>query len=259
MTVAELEVTPMRPYSTDLRERVAAAIDHHEGSFRQIARTFRVSLSFIVRLLQRRHTAGTLDPKPHGGCPPKALGPDDLQRLKHLTREQPEATLVQLRPRGGFRCSLTTLWRALRRQRLTYKKKSLHASQRDRPDVQKKRRSFRREVREIEPKHLVFVDETGVTTAMTPAYAWAPCGERAVDSAPATWETVTLIAALGQDGVRAPLAFPGSTDTAAFQTYVEQVLVPELHAGDVVVFDNLKPQLTAGVAKSIERVGARVP
>lgn len=248
----------MRPYSMDLRARVAAAIDHHEGSLRQIARTFRVSLAFIVRLLQRRHAAGTLDPKPHGGSPPPALGPDDLQRLEHLIREQPDATLEQLRQRGGFRCSLTTLWRALRRQRLTYKKKSLYASQRDRPDVQKKRRSFRREVREIEPNHLVFVDETGVTTAMTPAYAWAPCGERAVDSAPATWETVTLIAALGQDGVRAPLAFPGSTDTAAFQTYVEQVLVPELHAGDVVVFDNLKPHLTAGVAKSIERVGARV-
>ncbi len=142
----------MRPYSTDLRERVAAAIDHHEGSLRQIARTFRVSLSFIVRLLQRRHTAGTLDPKPHGGSPPPALGPDDRQRLAQLSREQPDATLEQLRQRGGFHCSLTTLWRALRHRRLTYKKKSLHASQRDRPDVQKKRRSFRKEVGKIDPK-----------------------------------------------------------------------------------------------------------
>lgn len=48
----EQEVTTMRPYSMDLRERVAAAVDHHEGSQRQIARTFRVSLSFVVRLLQ---------------------------------------------------------------------------------------------------------------------------------------------------------------------------------------------------------------
>ncbi len=248
----------MRPYSTDLRERVAAAIDHHEGSFRPIARTFRVSLSFIVRLLQRRHATGTLEPKPHGGGPPKALGPDDRQRLAQLLREQPDATLEQLRQRGGFRCSLTTLWRALRRQRLTYKKKRLHASLRDRPDVQKKRRAFRKQVREIDPKHLVFVDETGVTTAMTPAYAWAPCGERAVDSTPATWETVTLTAALGLDGVRAPLAFPGATNTMVFQTYVAQVLVPELHEGDVVVFDNLKPHLSAEVSASIERVGARV-
>ena len=59
-------------------------------------------------------------------------------------------------------------------------------------------------------------------------------------------------------GVRAPLAFPGATDTAVFQTYVEPALVPGLHAGDVVVFDNLQPHLAAGVAKSIEGAGADV-
>jgi transposase len=248
----------MRPYSTDLRERVAAAVDHGEGSQREIARRFRVSLSLLVRLLQRRRDAGTLEPKPHGGGPPPALGPDDRQRLAELIREQPDATLEQLKQRGGFTCSLKTLWLALRQRRLTFKKKSLHASEQDRPDVQEKRRLFRREVRRIEPKRLIFVDETGVTTAMTPAYAWAPRGERAVGSAPATWETVTVIAALGLDGVRAPLAFPGATDTAAFQTYVDQALVPALHKGDVVVLDNLKPHLASGVAASIERAGARV-
>src|SRR5512135_3789416 len=169
----------MRPYSTDLRARVAAAIDHHEGSLRQIARTFRVRRAFLVRLLQRRHAAGTLVPKPHGGSPPPALGPDDRQRLDELIRAQPDATLEQLRQRGGFRCSLTTVWRALRRRGLTYKKKDLHADERDRPDVQKKRRWFRREIKRIEPRRLVFVDETGVTTAMTPTSAWAPRGQRA--------------------------------------------------------------------------------
>src|SRR5437870_4984799 len=104
----------MRPYSTDLRERVIAAIDHHEGTLRQIARTFRVSLSFIVRLLQRRRAAGTLTPKSHGGGPPQALGPDDRQRLAALIQEQPDATLKQLKQRGGFTCSLKTLWLALR-------------------------------------------------------------------------------------------------------------------------------------------------
>src|SRR5512135_691602 len=252
------EVTAMRPYSLDLRERVAAAVDHHEGSIRGIARVFRVSTSFIVRLLQRRRAAGTLAPEPHGGGPPPALGPDDQERLAGLIREQPDATLEQLRQRGGFTCSLKTLWLALRRRHLTYKKKSLHASQRDRPEVQKKRRAFRREVRPIEPKRLVFVDETGVTTAMTPAYAWAERGVRAVGAAPATWETVTMIAALGLDGVRAPLAFPGATDTTAFRTYVDQMLVPALHEGDVVVRDNLKPHLTAGVAAAIEGAGASV-
>jgi transposase len=248
----------MRPYSTDLRERVAAAVDDGEGSQREIAALFRVSLSFIVRLLQRRRDAGTLEPKPHGGGPPPVLGPDDQQRLAELIRTDPDATLKQLKQRGGFTCSLKTLWCALRRQGLTFKKKSLHASEQDRPDVQKKRRLFRKEVAQIEPGRLVFVDETGVTTAMTPAYAWAPCGERAVDSAPASWESVTVIAALGLDGVRAPLALPGSVDTAVFQSYVDQVLVPALQEGDVVVFDNLKPHLARGVAAAIERAGAEV-
>ena len=56
----------MGPYSMDLRERVAAAIDEGEGSERPIAKRFRVSVSFVTRLLQRRRDAGTLAPKPHG-------------------------------------------------------------------------------------------------------------------------------------------------------------------------------------------------
>ncbi|MGO8901428.1 MAG: hypothetical protein ACLQU5_24200 [Isosphaeraceae bacterium] len=78
----------MRPYSLDLRERVAAVVDHHEGSIRGIVRVFRVSTSFIVRLLQRRRVAGTLAPGPHGGGPPLAFGPVDLERLAGLVREQ---------------------------------------------------------------------------------------------------------------------------------------------------------------------------
>ena len=77
----------MRPYSLDLRERIAAAVDNHDGSIREIARIFRVSTSFIVRLLQRRRATGTLDPKPHGGGTPPALGPDDLERLAKLVQD----------------------------------------------------------------------------------------------------------------------------------------------------------------------------
>src|SRR5271165_2216987 len=252
------EDTAMAPYSIDLRERVAAAVDHHEGSQRQIARRFRVSLSFIVRLLQRRRKAGTLTPKPHGGGPRPALSRRDQQRLRRLVKKQNDATLNKLKQQGGFSCTLTTIWNTLRRLGLTYKKKTLRAAERSRPDVQRKRRQFRKKVEQIEPKRLVFVDETGVNTAMTATHAWAPRGERAIGPVPASWGTVTVIAALGLEGVRAPLAFPGSTDTAAFQTSVEQVLVPELHEGDVIVFDNLKPHLAAGVAKSIEGAGAQV-
>ena len=147
----------------------------------------------------------------------------------------------------------------MRRLGLTRKKKTLHADERDRPDVQKKRRSFRRKVKRIEPERLVFVDETGVTTAMTPAYAWAPRGERADASAPGSWESVTVIAALGLDGVRAPLVFPGSTERGRRSSRTSsRCWCRSLHEGDVVVFDNLSAHLGPAVAEAIEGAGASV-
>ena len=61
----------MRPYSLDLRERILAAVDHHDGSIRWIAQIFRVSTSFFVRLLPRRRAADTVAPKPHRGGRPR--------------------------------------------------------------------------------------------------------------------------------------------------------------------------------------------
>jgi transposase len=254
----EQEEAAMRPYSMDLRERVAAAVDFREGSQREIARRFRVSLSFIVRLLERRREAGTLAPKPHGGGPRPALSRRDQQRLRRLVLMQNDATLNELKQQGGFSCTLTTIWRTLRRFNLTYKEKSLHASERDDPKVQTKRRRYRRKVRRIDAKRLIFLDETGVNTAMTPTHAWAPRGERATGSVPTSWGSTTVIAAVGLDGVKAPLVFPGATDTTAFQSYVDQVLTPELNPGDVVVFDNLKPHLARSVTASIKNAGAKV-
>ena len=109
----------MAPYSLDLRERVAAAVDHGEGSQREIARRFRVSLSLIVRLLQRRRAAGTLAPRPHGGGPRLALNRRDQQRLRRLVKKQNDATLKQLKQRGGFSCTPATIWNILRRLGLT--------------------------------------------------------------------------------------------------------------------------------------------
>jgi transposase len=93
---------------------------------------------------------------------------------------------------------------------------------------------------------------------MTPTYAWAARGERAYASAPGEWESFTLTTALALDGVRAPLVFQGSTNAPTFQAYVEGVLVPSLHEGDVIVFDNLSAHLGPAVVEAIEGAGARV-
>lgn len=248
----------MRAYSADLRERVAGAVKKGELSQREIARRFSVSLSFVVRLLQRQRRTGGLAPKPHGGGAGFKLSVDDRIRLFDLVGKHPDATLKQLKEMGGFHCTLVTIWRTLRRGGWTRKKKSLHASERDRPEVKKARRKFRRKARRMDAEQLIFLDESGVDTSMTPIHGWAPKGRRVEGSAPKSWQTTTIIAAIGLDGLKGSLAFPGAMDEPAFQTYVENVLAPHLHPGDVVVMDNLRVHDLQAARDAIERVGAKV-
>jgi transposase len=246
----------MRPYSMDLRERVAQAVDQKEGSLRQLARRFCVSLSFITRLLGLRRQTGSLEPRPPRSGPPPLLDAAGLQRLRQLVQDQPDAILDELAAR--LACSRMTVWRALRKLRITRKKKVLHADERDRPDVQRKRRAFQQELATLDPQRLLFVDETGATTAMSRLYGRAPLGERVAGSVPGRWQSLTLISGMRLGGVAATFAFQGATDTAAFRTYAEQVLAPELCPGDVVIWDNLKPHKDPGVVEAVERTGARV-
>jgi transposase len=248
----------MRAYSPDLRERIVSAVERGKGSLRELADLFAVSLSCIVRLLRRYRASGSVLPKPHAGGPCPLLDADACQRLRDLVREQPDATLAELQARLGIACSLSTLCRALQRLGLSRKKKTLHADQQDTDAVQAKRAAFEERLAGVDPAHLVFVDEMGATTAMTRTYGRAPVGERVVGSAPGEWENVTLIAGLRSSGVVAPFAFEGATDQEAFQTYVEQVLVPVLQPEDVVVWDNLNPHKQSAVLAAVKSAGARV-
>jgi transposase len=245
-------------YSQDLRKRIIATVERGEGSLRQIAKRFLVSLSFVTRLLHHYRTTGSLKPKPHGGGRQPALGPAQLKRLRALIRAQPDATLEELRQRLGVDCSTMAISRALRKLKITRKKKVLHAQEQDSPEVQQKRRDFLEEVAGVDPQRLVFVDQSGANTSMTRTHGRAPVGERVHGAVPGHWDSVTLICGLRLSGVSAPVVFPGATDTAAFQSYVEQVLVPELQADDVVIWDNFKPHKAQAVVAAVEQAGARV-
>jgi len=248
----------MGPYSLDLRQRVAQAVDNHEGSLRQLARRFFVSVTFITRLLSLRRQTGSLAPRPHAGGPKPVLGGQLLDRLRHLVDEQPDATLDELAARLGICCSRMAVWRALRRLQITRKKKVLRADERDRPDVQQKRTEFLQHLAALDPEQLVYVDEMGATTAMGRTHGRAPRGERVHGSVPGQWESLTLVAGMRLGGVVGTGVFAGATDTPTFRVYVEQVLVPELQEGDVVLLDNLKPHKDKSVVRAIEGAGAEV-
>jgi transposase len=248
----------MRAYSTDLRERIVSAVERRKGSLRELAALFLMSLSTIVRLLRRHRASGSVLPKPHAGGRGPRFDAEACQRLRVLVAAQPDATLAELRERLGIPCGLSTLCRTLQRLGLSRKKKSLHADEQDSPKVQAQRAAFEERMATVDPAHLVFVDEMGANTAMTRTYGRGPIGERVVGSAPGKWENVTLIAGLRSSGVVAPFVFAGATDQEAFETYVEQVLVPILQPGDVVVWDNLKPHKHSAVVAAVQAAKARV-
>lgn len=133
------------------------------------------------------------------------------------------------------------------------------AAERDRPDVAAARGEWAAGQGGLAPERLVFVDETWVKSNMTPAYGWGPTSERVTEAVPAGhWKTTTFVAARRGDGLVAPMVVDGAITGDLFVAYVEQVLVKELRAGDVVVMDNLACHKVAKVAPAIAKAGATV-
>jgi transposase len=131
-------------------------------------------------------------------------------------------------------------------------KKSLIASERD-PVA---RAAWREAMADVPPERLVFVDETGTHTRMTPLYARAPRGERAYGHVPRNHtRNTTLVAALTLDGLDAPMVLEGAMDREAFVAWLRYFLLPTLTAGRVVVMDNLNVHKGARVRQIIEGAG----
>lgn len=105
-------------------------------------------------------------------------------------------------------------------------------------------------------ERLVFVDETGTHTRMTPLYARAPRGERAYGHVPRNHtRNTTLIAALTLAGLDAPMVLEGSMDREAFVAWLQYFLLPTLSAGQVVAMDNLNVHKGTQVRQIIEGAG----
>jgi transposase len=136
-------------------------------------------------------------------------------------------------------------------------KKTAHASEQDRPDIVKRREDWFDGQLDLAPEKLVFIDETWATTNMARKSGRAPKGERLRASIPhGHWKTTTFVAGLRRTGLTAPFVLDGPINGVWFQAYVDQVLVPTLRKGDIVVMDNLGSHKGANVRKAIEAAGA---
>lgn len=139
------------------------------------------------------------------------------------------------------------------------KKKTLRASEQDRPDIARARRRWRKKQPGWDPAKLIFLDESGAKTNLTRLWGRAPKGQRAHASTPhGHWQTTTMMASLRLNGQTACMTLDGATDTDSFRAYVETILIPTLQPGDLVVMDNLSPHHSDPTLALITQAGAHV-
>ena len=121
------------------------------------------------------------------------------------------------------------------------------------------REDWVRKIVGVDPWRFRFLDESGAKTNMVRLYGRSFDGQRVYDAVPhGHWSTTTMLSVVGLEGAKAPMVIEGPVDADVFRAYVEQVLVPELRAGDIVVMDNLSPHKASGIREAIEAAGAEV-
>ena len=111
----------------------------------------------------------------------------------------------------------------------------------------------------VDPRRLVFLDETWIKTNMAPLRGWGPRGQRLAAKVPhGHWKTLTFIAALRHDRVDAPCVLDGPINGELFTAYVEQVLAPTLLPADIVVLDNLGSHKGRRARQAVRAAGAHL-
>jgi len=247
----------MATYPAEYRYRVIALTD--EGMTRgEIAEVLGVSSSWVDSIKRLHATGQPLEPKSRANHL-RSLAEREGDRLRARVAEHPGTTLEDLKRDLKLAASVSNIWYALQALGLSLKKKTLRASERDRPDVVAQRIDWQVVQTGLDPRRLVFLDETFGTTAMTRLYGWGPSDRRVIDSAPQShWKTTTFVAAVRLDGLFAPMVVDGALDGRLFLKYLAQELVPQLRPGDILIMDNLPAHKVRGVVEAVAEREARV-
>lgn len=119
----------MKAYSVDLRQKIVETYENEPISQRELAKRFRVALSFVVKLLKQYRSTGNLAPKPFNGGVKLKLTPEQITILADLIEQNNDATLQELRQllkdKIGVHVSITTIFRMSQRLKITVKKNSV--------------------------------------------------------------------------------------------------------------------------------------
>ncbi|WP_156510687.1 IS630 family transposase [Labrenzia sp. OB1] len=254
---------PQSPHalSNDLRRRLVVAVENGM-SRRSAAKRFGVAPSTAIRWVNQWFQEGHVEPARQGGDNRSQRMEAHADEVLALIDATPDITLAELAEHlektHGLRVSQSTVWRLLDRHGMTFKK-TAHASEQQRPDVLRRREAWFELQSDLDPERLVFIDETGANTKMARLRGRALRGERCRAAIPhGNWKTTTFVGALRLGGMTAPMVLDGAMNGVAFLAYVEQVLVPSLSPGDIVVMDNLPAHKPSAVREAIQDAGAQL-
>ena len=138
-------------------------------------------------------------------------------------------------------------------------KKTFRAAEQGRPEVQRQRAVFQDTVKPLAPDDFVCLDKAGGHQAMTRLYARAPRGQRALATKPVNrGRHVTMLGALSLAGIVAAMTIEGFTDGAVFLAFLQEVLMPQLRPGQLLLMDNLRAHKVPGVAAACAAAGVRL-
>jgi transposase len=247
-------------YSNDLRVRVIQVVEDGAAA-RAAARQFVIGDSTAIRWAKRWRETGSFEAKTNKGQSRSPLKKHE-EWLLGLVRQEPDLTLEEIQRRllaeHQHKAGIGSVWRFFDRHGISFKK-SLRAAEQDRPDVAAARTAWAENQPKLDPERLVFIDETGTSTNMARLRGRAPRGERLVSKVPhGHWKNTTFVAGLRTNALTAPCVIDGPMNGDAFIAYVEQILVPTLKPGDIVVMDNLSSHKLPVIRETIEAVGARL-
>ena len=223
-----------KPYSQDLRDRVIDAVKRGEMSRRAAARRYEISEFVAIKWLERVERDGSREPVGHGGHRASKLMPhrDFLEAARAEKSDvRLQALCDRLSAERGVKADTSMMRRFFRRIGVTVKKRPCR-TRAGSPGHKSPPQTMRTYQGLIDPRRLVFIDETWTKTNMTRLRGWAPRGQRLVDKVPqGKWKTATFLAALRNDRIDAPCLFDGPINGERFHAYVEQFLVPTLKPG----------------------------
>ena len=248
-----------KPYSQDLRDRVIGAVDSGMSA-RAASRLFGISESTGIKWVARWRRTGSIGAKRMGGYKRSPLD-SHVDLIVELITEQSDLTVEEIRSalrERGIRTGHGSVRRFFDRHGISFKKPVL-ASEQDRADVAAARQQWRKDQPALDPKRLIFIDETWAKTNMARSHGRCRRGMRLTGRVPhGHWKTTTFVAGLRHDGITAPFVIDAPMNGVIFHTYVERVLVPALKPGDIVIMDNLGSHKGVETRRRIEACGARL-